>query len=152
VARDERDPAADAQMHLLRVLGGLNLPGTKDELARLDEAARELRARRREAVAKQWPAVAGALGDEYEALFDAYATKADAPTGGTQADARAFLRQLRAKGKLPDQLSVTLLRNARSIWPMRMARLRERRGVALAVKVPGIGVKVWSIAFGGKGN
>jgi hypothetical protein len=149
-SRDERDLSADAQLHLVRVLSGMNLPGVKDDLSKLDDASQQLRDRRRDAVASHWPAIPMALSGQFDELFETYAKKSASPTQGAQADARGFLRHLSGIGKLPDRLAVTLLKEATSNWPLNVARLRERRGVALAIRFPRIGVRVWSLALPGK--
>jgi len=148
VALDDRDSTADAQLHLVRVLGGKALPRAGEDLSKLDEASRVLRDQRRKAIAKEWPAIAEALGATFEELFQEYAGRSSLPSGGTGADARAFLRQLKSKGKLPDKL--TVVADGLRGWPMRMARLREKRGVAVAIRVPGVGVKVWTVGLPGR--
>jgi hypothetical protein len=147
---EERDQSEEVQSHLHRVLNGQGLPGQGQGDREVDPATLAWTAKRREAVARLWPSLSKALGNAYEPLFAAYAAKVPPPVGGVKKDARAFLRQLKAKGKVPDQLAVTLLTDAMTGWPMRIARLRERRGVAVAVRLPKMGIRVWSLSLGAR--
>jgi len=81
VALDDRDSTADAQLHLVRVLGGKALPRAGEDLSKLDEASRVLRDQRRKAIAKEWPAIAEALGATFEELFQEYAGRSSLPSG-----------------------------------------------------------------------
>ena len=143
----KRDASSDAQAHLLRVLNGQGLPEAGQAHTGVDPATLAYTAQRREAVAQRFPSIPQMLGSRFNSLFAAYAAKESAPQGDVKRDMRGFVRHLRIKGRMPDRLTVTLLGEAMSAWPMRIARLREKRGVALAVRFPGMGVKVWSLSL-----
>ncbi|MEY2515570.1 MAG: hypothetical protein QOJ89_2928 [bacterium] len=101
-------------------------------------AGRSLRRKRAHAVAGAWPALALALGDEFDARFDAFARATPPPAFGFgYTDGLAFARTL-AAGELTGDARVELLL-ARAAIAGRDGAWRARRGVfagAMAVGDP----------------
>jgi hypothetical protein len=126
--------------------------------AQADAAGRSLRRKRARAVAQAWPALALALGDTFDARFDAFARAVDAPPSGDPLrDGLAFARSLRAHDapRLGDDARAELLlaRAAarRCGLFVRAARLRLPYPRLLVVaRLPWLGVRHWSFP-GGRG-
>lgn len=78
--------------------------------AQADAAGRSLRRKRGRAVAGAWPALALELGAAFDARFDAFARRADAPDPGDPLrDGLAFARRLERDAPLGDDARAELL-------------------------------------------
>jgi len=95
-------------------------------------ASLSLRRKRGRAVRLAWPALAHALGEDFEPRFDIFARAVAAPpVGGALADGLAFARGLPA-GSLSERARVELLLARARLAPRHGDGHRRRRGVFLA--------------------
>lgn len=93
---------AALQESLLRSLTGTGPPPEGVDRDRLDASASSLSVKRARSVARAWPGLAEALGEEFSALFSRYASGSSIPAlGGPLADGWAFARWLARQGRLP---------------------------------------------------
>jgi hypothetical protein len=148
----DRDAYEARQAELLRaLLRGDGFPDDFDAV-KAGAAGRSLRRKRARGVAASWPALALALGDEFDARFDAFARATPPPSFGFgYSDGLAFARTLPA-AELTDAARVELLlaraaiagRDARTLRARRgpYARaiaLRDPRRILVVMRVPGLG-------------
>lgn len=148
----ERDRLAAQQAAFLDSLHGRgpSPPGVDgDDLA---AASASLLRKRLGAVARDWPALAYAVGDGLPAAFAQYAQSSPPPVEGESvADGLGFALSL-APGTLTDEARVEVL-HARARFAVRHGRVAARRGpfagaarlrhptrVLLVVRIPGLGV------------
>jgi len=128
----DRAAYAGRQARLLRsLISGENFPAgfAADKAA---AASLSLRHKRGRAVMLAWPALAHALGDDFEPRFDVLARAAAAPAvGGALADGLSFARGLPA-GLLSEQARVELLLARARLARERGDGHRRRRGVFLS--------------------
>src|SRR5262245_31430986 len=93
---------AERQAELVRALTGRGPPPAGFDATRVCVVALSLVLKRLQAVQRAWPALARALGDDFDHLFPDYATATPAPRdGGPLADGDAFAGRLKAARKLP---------------------------------------------------
>ena len=139
-----RERLARAQAELARALGqGAPVPEGFDA-ERVRAAADALLSKRRRLVQRAWPRLAGALGEDFRARFDAWARENSLGAEGSPlADGRRFAEALRATGAFPTQAREELrafdrrwrftdegLLVARRVW-WHGARVALRRTLAL---------------------
>lgn len=106
----DRAAYAARQAQLLEALLRDGEPPAGFDAARAGAAGRSLRRKRGRAVARAWPALALALGDAFDARFDAFARTVDVPaSGGTLEDGLAFARALGGGAPLGDDARAELL-------------------------------------------
>jgi hypothetical protein len=106
----DRDAYAARQEELLSALLGGDGAPEGFAAAQADAAGRSLRHKRARAVRAAWPALALALGDAFDAYFDAFARTADAPRSGDPLeDGLAFARSFGRDGRLGDDARAELL-------------------------------------------
>lgn len=106
-------------------------------------ASLSLRRKRGRAVEAAWPALAHALGEQFEPRFDAFARRVAAPaSGGGLADGLAFARGGLDGVTLSDEARVELLfaRAAFARVLLGAIRLTEPRRLLVVVRLPGVGV------------
>ena len=134
----DRDNLAAAQAKLVAALTeGEDSPAGFDE-KRVRLTARTLLTKRHQAIAKTWPALVDALVDEFKAMFAEYAQSRPMPAEGHAADGRAFAEYLLATRRLPDAGCIVLVvARARTGWPMRLMRLRQKRRWVVAIRIWG---------------
>lgn len=139
---------AAQQGALVRALTGQGPVPSGFDAGRVDVVARSLVMKRLRSVRRVWPGLARGLGDDFDGLFFAYATKTPSPRhGGALADGDRFVGNLIAIGRCPDEacrerLAVTLeyrrtdglVRRSRWSVVVRFALLRHRRRVALGLR------------------
>jgi hypothetical protein len=123
--------------------------------AQADAAGRSLRRKRGRAVAGAWPALALELGAAFDARFDAFARRTDAPDPGDPlSDGLAFARRLARGAPLGDDARAELLL-ARAALRRRglfvaAARLRRPYPRLLVVaRLPWVGPMRWSLRLRG---
>ena len=116
--------------------------------AQADAAGQALRRKRGRAVKHAWPALAVALGGQFDERFDPFARAVDAPpSGDALADGLAFARWLRRRPDAPQ-----LGDQARAEWLLARAALRRhgvfaaaawlrtpRRRLLVVARLPGAG-------------
>jgi len=149
------------QAELLRALAGDGPPPADFDAARLRATAEALASKRAQAVARAWPALAGALADRFREHFDRHARQSPLPeVGGPLADGRSFARMLARQRELPDAgrreaLAVDLhfRSTRRGLVPRRgpavaATFLREARRLIVAVRLPWLGARWLSIPLG----
>ena len=115
----------------------------------LTRAAASLHAKRARGVAKTWPVLERGLGEQFDLLFAGYAQGNVLPAGGTAQDAPAFAGWLARVGMLDDAGRVQLMiHRARRGWPIRLARLRRNDRIAVAARLPWLGIRWFSFPIG----
>jgi hypothetical protein len=122
-ARDEAlGELARQQAALAACLAGAAPPPPGFDAGRVGTAAAMLRSKRRWSAARAWPALARALGDDFEPLFGEYARHHAMAEGTTpRDDAAAFARWLATRDALPVAGLVLLCAHeARRGWPIRV--------------------------------
>jgi hypothetical protein len=158
---DARAKLAAMQAELVSALAGRGAPPPGFDAKRLRAVAASLAAKRLQAVARAWPALAEALGGDLAEHFGTFVATVPLPRrGGPLADGRAFVRWLAAAGALPDAgrleaLAVDLrftvcadgLKRRRGP-AMKAAWLRRPRRLIAAVRLPGIGEWWLTIPWG----
>jgi hypothetical protein len=134
---DIRARAAEQQAALVQAVVGRGVAPVGFDEQGIEVMARSLRHKRLRTVARAWPALEQALGqDEYRGLFLDYARQRPLPASAMPGDdAIQFLRWLRDSGPVPD--AVRLLIPQR--WPLRVIRLRESRRVVISIRLPWLG-------------
>ena len=132
-----RSSLAAAQADLIRAIAIPSAAPPGFDTARLEVAARALVSKRSRAAARAWPALAGALGEQWREQFHAFAQTSPCPReGGPVADGYAFARFLRHAGKLPEEALLEVL--AVELRYRRVAGgLRARRGLAACASLVG---------------
>src|SRR5437870_4415565 len=106
----ERAKLAELQAELLHNLAGKAALPVGFDATRLQATAESLARKRARAVARAWPALADALGEEFGIRFAPFATATGLPAvGGPLADGRAFAQTLAAAGDLPDSARLAVL-------------------------------------------
>ena len=148
------------QAELLRALQrGDGFPGGFDPV-KAGVAGRSLRRKRAHGVASAWPALALALGDDFDARFDTFARATPPPAFGFgYTDGLAFASTLSA-GDLSGDARVELLL-ARAAIAGRDGAWRARRGVffgataaseprriVIVVRVPALGRRLLVVPLG----
>jgi hypothetical protein len=144
---DARDDLAARQSRLVEALtGGALLPEGFDP-AQVQTACRALAAKRARSVAKAWPRLADAMGDQFAIHFAAYAGESPLPPGAEPLDdGRAFARWLGRRGLLPDSARLDLAADAAGRgFPLRVVFLRHARRPALVWRIRGRGVHVLGV-------
>src|SRR6516165_8321899 len=100
---EARTRLALLQAKLLRILVGKESAPAGSETQRLRAAADALAKKRRQSVARAWPALTRALGTRFNDHFTEFAAQTSLPNmGGPLADGRAFVRYLAQTGDLPE--------------------------------------------------
>jgi hypothetical protein len=148
---DARTKLAAAQLKLVLALAGIRDAPDEFDRSRIEAARDVLHEKRARSVAHVWPRLARALGDSFDSVFASYARVAPIPrSGGALADGRAFVRELKRAGMLPEEgqleaiafdLHYAIRRNktvTRSL-AFRAAVFRESRRIVIAVRLPIIG-------------
>jgi hypothetical protein len=131
MAADRRGYGERQTQLLCALVAGQDFPDGF-EADKATNASRSLRRKRGRAVAKTWPALALALGTQFDERFDAFARGAAAPAlGDALADGLAFVRTL-DNSDLSDDARVELL--------FARARLVHRAGVPRWRRGPFLGV------------
>lgn len=135
VSADSRARLESREAELVQALyGGPPAPGL--DARRVATASQALARKRARAVARSWPALAAALGDEFGERFVAFAKTHPPPDGGPLADGLAFSRSLARRPRLPDEA-----RAERMIVTTQMklsrGRLVPRRGPRIGAAVVG---------------
>jgi hypothetical protein len=138
------------------------VPGGFDS-ARLQAAAASLANKRAQSVARTWPGMADALGDRFAERFAAFAATTPLPRhGGPLADGHAFARWLASAGELPAAVRLHLLAvelryavRSDGLVPRRgpalkAVLLRQPRRLVIAVRMPWLGERWFTIPLRGK--
>lgn len=141
---------AEQQAALVRALTGQGPVPLGFDADRVEVVARSLVMKRLRSVRRAWPGLARGLGDRFDPLFMAYATKVPAPPrGGVLADGDSFVGHLLAIGNCPDEarrerLAVGLeyrrsgdglVRRSRFAIVVRCAILRSPRRLVLGLRL-----------------
>ncbi len=127
VSAPDREAYGARQAQLLDALLRGDEPPQGFDAAQAGAAGSALRRKRGRAVALAWPALALALGDRYDARFDAFARSVDAPPSGDPlADGVAFALRLQ-QAELTDDARVELLLARAALRRGRGGRWRARR-------------------------
>jgi hypothetical protein len=156
-----RERLAEQQAALVRALTASGEAPAGFDAERLRLAATSLANKRRQEVARAWPALVRCLGERFRERFDAFAEKTPLPSeGGPLADGRAFARAL-AREVWTDEARLEVLavdlRQARCAGGLRPRRgvavkvawLRERRRLVVGVRAPGVGIRTLALPFVG---
>jgi hypothetical protein len=144
----DRAQLARQQAALVAALTTGAAPPADFDEPRVRLAARTLHRKRARAVAKTWPALAAALGRSFNEHFRAYADAHPLADPDPAADGAAFARHAGTLGLLTDAARVELaLHRAARGWPVRLARFRESSHVAVALRLPCFGRRVFRLPF-----
>ena len=130
-----RQQVAELQRALVSALtADGNAPPGFDE-AGVARAARSLRAKRRSALAKTWPALTSELGAAFKTTFEQFAACCPVGDDGPVADGRRFAEHLLRRGTLGDSGRCELLahRASRGV-PLRATRLSSG-SIAIALRL-----------------
>jgi hypothetical protein len=146
------------QAALVRALTGQGVKPANFDAGRIEAVADALLRKRSRSVARVWPGLAAALGEQFAERFAAFARRTGLPRlGGPLADGRAFARALESTGDLPDAgrletLAVDLrhLSTPDGLIPrrglhLRALLLRSRRQVVVAARLPWLGERYVSL-------
>jgi hypothetical protein len=110
VSAPDRLAYGERQARLLEALLRGEAPPAGFAADKAAASGSSLRRKRAHAVARAWPALALALGDEFASRFDAYARAADLPASGDPLeDGLEFARSHAGGGPLPDDVRVEML-------------------------------------------
>lgn len=155
-----RAELAERQAALVESLVGDSEAPPGFDVERLHAAADSLAAKRRKEMAHVWPALTRALGDRFAAMFAEFAERTPLPSlGGPRADGRAFAAYLAKRGLLPDEGRLEALHvdmhfkmtrdglTRRRGPTMQMARLRDSRRLVLALRIPLLGERWFTIRY-----
>jgi hypothetical protein len=131
------------------------------DVERIEIASQALFHKRRRSVARSWPALTAALGDQFSELFGRYAALHPPPRDEKSlADGREFARFLAQHGNLPDAgrieaaaVDVRYARGAdglsRRRGPSAVVRyLHEARELAIGIRVPFWGERWFRVPWG----
>jgi hypothetical protein len=151
VPADRRAVAAgQAQLLCALVRGGDPPDGFDAGMAAAASLA--LRRKRARAVARGMPALAQALGERFEPLFEAHAARTPPPAkpGGLQ-DGLRFARSLPRGIELADAVRTELLlRRAQRPAFLGAVRLRDARRLLVVLRLPLAGTRVRSVPWRGR--
>jgi hypothetical protein len=143
---EDRHSLADQQARLVEALISDAAAPEGFDAGQVALTARTLHQKRARAVAKSWPAVADGLGANFGALFESYAAAQPLPTSGAVDDGMGFATWLKRQNLLDDAGCVQwLLHRAARGWPIRTVRLSRTRRLTIAVRIPALGVLLFSI-------
>lgn len=144
------------QADLMAALAGNAAVPAGFDASRVQATRTALAAKRRQAVAHVWPALAQWLGPDYTAHFTRYASHVPLPAeGGPLADGRAFARWLAPTQTLSDAVAWQALgvdlrfaHSQRGLTPrrtpsLRLLRLPQARSWVLGLRVPRLGEWYW---------
>jgi hypothetical protein len=109
VSPDPRDELARQQQALVAALTANAQAPPDFDSTQVATAAAALAKKRMHTAAKGWPALADAMGEQFEPLFQAYASRHVLPVAGHIADARHFLTHVLRQGNLDDETMSRLL-------------------------------------------
>jgi hypothetical protein len=153
------------QSDLMRALHGQGAALAGADTKRLSATAEGLFRKRRRSVARAWPALVQALGNQFSERFAAFAAETALPReGGALADGREFVRFLAKRGDLPDAgrleaLAVDLRysQSACGLVPRRgpafkMSVLKNPRRLILALRLPWLGQRWLTVPLSFLGN
>lgn len=156
-----REKLGTQQAMLVAALTGEGTAPEGFDPLRFQAARGALTRKRTGAVAKSWPSLARALGENFAPRFATFAERTPPPEfGGALADGRKFARWLAARGELPEggrvEVLITDLRYALHRngliprrWPtFKWARLAQPRRLLLAFRVPWLGERLFRIPLG----
>ena len=122
-------------------------------VAQADAAGRSLRRKRASAVADAWPALTLALGDTFDARFDAYARAIDAPASGLALeDGLAFARSLEGGLRRGDDARAELMLARAALrrrgLSLRAGWLRDpQRRLLVVARLPYVGPLHWAVRW-----
>jgi hypothetical protein len=146
---DARQRLAADQARLVAALSGQAAAPAGFDAGRVELAAYTLVAKRRKVLARACPRLVAALGDPFEATFDAFAKECAPHPKGPPADGLAFARWLDRRGELPPVAIPELI--AMRLWsgpPIGLAlHATARTGLRLGVRLPRLGVRILSPPF-----
>jgi hypothetical protein len=159
-APDGRARLAEQQGALVRALTAQGEPPPEFDVERLSLAAKSLASKRRQEMARAWPALVRCLGERFRERFEAFAAKTPLPSeGGPLADGRAFARTL-AEEEWTDEARLEVfgvdlrmavcaggLRPRRGVV-VKWAWLREARRLVVGMRCPGVGARTMSVRIG----
>jgi hypothetical protein len=144
----DRDALAARQSELLHaLLRGGDFPAGFD--ARMASAAAlALRRKRAQAVARSLPALAQALGEQFEPLFCEHAAAAPSPAKpGGMADGLRFAHAVPAAMLTDAARTELLLRRAQRPAFLGAARLHDARCLLVVVRLPLAGLRVRALSL-----
>jgi hypothetical protein len=142
-----RESLAQQQAAVVASLTSANPPPPDFDATRIALAAQTLINKRAKSVAATWPTLPQSLRDQFKPLFAAYAQANAIPPEGAIADGRAFARHLLANRQLPEPAHLQLLIHETSnAFPIRLARVGASRRPVLALRIPGVGVRLISLS------
>jgi hypothetical protein len=152
---EARERLGQQQAALVRALTGRGEAPPGFVEGQVETAARSLASKRRQEVARAWPALAACLGEKFVERFDRFAAETPLPAeGGPLADGRALARALRAE-ELSDEAraevfwvdlrwrSVPAGLVPRRVVVMRAVWLRQKRRLLLGMRLLGA---TWALA------
>lgn len=158
---EELSALAQAQAALVRSLTTPAAPPPGFDTHRVTVSAQALVKKRIRTVARAWPRLTAALGDQYETRFQAYALRQPLPRhGGPLADGYGFARFLKANGELPEagrwEIFVVELGHVlrpdglhpRRGFYVQAARFPQLHLLALAAKIPWLASRIFTLTYG----
>jgi hypothetical protein len=153
---DARQRLAAAQAELVRALVSAGPIPAGFDASRIRATARSLVNKRRQALARAWPALVHGVGDGFLERFNAFAADHPLPVSANSlADGRAFLAWLDSQEALNDVLRVEAMSydvrfvetvqgvRRRRGFVLKTAKLRESGTRVLAVRLPWLGERWW---------
>lgn len=151
MSAEARTRLAAMQAELVSALSGRAAPPAGFDADRVQATAAALASKRRHAVARAWPGLAEALGQQFVERFDGFAATTPMPhMGGPLADGRMFLRWLAVRGDTPEAcrlqafaVDLRCLATTAGLVPRRgpmlkIVRLRQPRRLVMAMRLPGL--------------
>lgn len=161
MSAEARARLATKQAELVAALAGRAAAPAEFDAVRLQAAAASLATKRRHAVARAWPSLTEALGDDFEERFRCFAAATPLPRfGGPVADGRAFLCWLGPAADFGDACRLQELRvdlrfrkTSGGLAPRRgpaleFAVLREARRLVIALRLLWLGERWLSLPLG----
>jgi hypothetical protein len=156
-----REKMAARQADLVRALVAKGpIPAGFDQ-DRVKTLARTLVNKRRQALARAWPALVRILGDPYVERFTTFAQDHPIPASGSPLeDGRQFLRWLESQGPLADAARIEALAfdlhfyatplglRRRRGFGVKMARMREAKVLVIALRLPWLGERWLRLPLG----
>ena len=110
--------------------------------ARIDLTATTLASKRAKTVAKLWPALAEAMGDQFLVQLKMFAAVHPSHPAGPISDAFAFAKWLDGHGLLPRRVAADfLIAQLRNGPPIGLRIRRGERRLFIGLRLPGLGVR-----------
>jgi hypothetical protein len=150
-ADDARQQLAEQQSRLVAALTTDSPPPDGFDADRVELTSHALVNKRRRGIAKAWPRLSAALGDDFPRQFDDFAASgvSRAP-GAPAADGLAFACWLADRNSFPSDPAADAEVVAHRLWARRgivIALRRGSRGLLIGVRAPLVGDRLFPLPF-----